>query len=87
MDNYSKVIKQLNFAYRHPICGLNCMYRINILKSLYNGEIFKTPILIRQTHKDCILCNNSTSEYNHDVCHECANEKFPIEFAYHHKRC
>jgi len=83
-NNYNKVIKQLKKNYCHPLCGDNCLYKVQFKK----GSFIRNKIFISQCYKRCKICDSKVSKIEHDACHDCAYlDKNCFEFNYHHKNC
>jgi hypothetical protein len=83
---YNQIINKLKKNFHPYLCNENCKFN---KWSIIEGEIFKIPILSRQTNKKCstFTCNNSVSVYQHNLCYECCTIYDEPEFSYHHFYC
>ena len=64
-----------------PRCCDHCVIILNQI-----GSFPPPPPLVRQTHRTCQNCTRSVSEYEHNLCYNCAPVG-SVEFDYHHRRC
>ncbi len=64
-----------------PSCGINC----SVIRQPI-GNFPPPPPLVRSTHRECINCNRSVSDYSHNYCYSCALPN-SIEYLYHHRMC
>jgi hypothetical protein len=69
-------------------CSKKCRYKTMYYIIEYEGEhiILSRPILYRQTHKECKLCDKSVSDYNCSFCYECALKDTP-DYEIYHRSC
>jgi len=84
--NYDRVMVEIRDKSNKNVCNRhNCRFKTRPMF----GTLTRIPVLIRQTHATCEICNsNSLSDYDHNACFECANvDDHPEEFHYFHRFC
>lgn len=69
-------------------CSKTCRYktRYSIIYDDNEFIILPAPILYRQTHKKCMNCNNSVSDYDLSLCYKCA-VKGTSDYEIYHINC
>lgn len=87
---FNNCMAELQF--KHDIdkytCSKTCRYktRYGIIHDGNEFIILPAPILYRQTHKQCMNCNNSVSDYDLSLCYKCA-VRGTVDYDFYHKRC
>ena len=85
INGWARPFHQHGFGYT---CSKTCRYktRYGIIHDGNEFIILPAPILYRQTHKQCMNCNNSVSDYDLSLCYKCA-VRGTVDYDFYHKRC
>ena len=84
-QQHDQLVRELKQNF-HPTCDpVKCRWS---KWSVFHGSIMRRPNLYRETRRVCSRCAlDMVSDYEHSVCHQCAQIYDEIEFEYHHVLC